>query len=286
MRLSTADAGEPPRAAFPPVVELDPGRLYLLGDTIALDGRISWVPKSARGWQPINTYVLTEGSDVLIIDPGIYAQRDTIRRQLASLVPEGNSVSVFVTRAEPDTAGNLGEISARYPVEKLYAGGGPNPFDAFEAVSEMDQKNRGTRIQMERMPYGYMVPVNAARGVEMMRPIIRLLSTYWGYDAATRTLFTSDSFGHTMRARNDGTKVLRERQSDRVDPSVVKAFLLSKFGWIEQARTTSLLDNFRSMRGDKVIERIAPGHGLVIEGVGIVEQHLDAMDTVLMELAA
>lgn len=158
-------------------VELVPDSLYLLGDSVELDGRVSWVPPGVRGWQPINCYALVEGTSVLIIDPGVYLQRLTVRRQLESFVPAGTPLSIFLTRAEPDSTGNLGEIASRYPVARLYSGGGPNPFDSFEAVMLMDPAHRGDRIQMERMPPGYAVPVGESRSVEVLHPSIRLLAT-------------------------------------------------------------------------------------------------------------
>jgi flavorubredoxin len=266
-------------------IALVPGRLWLLGGSIRLDGRISWVPAEARGWQPINTYVLIEDGGVLIVDPGIYAQHDLIGAQLESLVPRGAAVSIYLTRSEPDVSGNLGEVSSRYKVAHLFCGGGPNPFDAFESVGDIDQQNRGTRVQMERTATGYEVPVGGGRGVEIVRPIIRLLATYWGFDKATRTLFTSDSFGHNLQASPDAPRILRESNALPVDPQHVKAHLLAKFGWLAHARTQSILTSLRDMRRNRVIDRIAPGRGLVIEGRNRVEQELDAMEQVLGELA-
>lgn len=282
----TALAPAPDRARADDPVALVPGTLWLLGGSVPLDGRISWVPADARGFQPINTYVLVQDGGVLIVDPGVYAQHDLVGNQLERIVPRGSPVSIYLTRAEPDVSGNLGEVSARYKVDHLYCGGGPNPFDAFEAVGDIDQQNRGTRVQMERMPTGYEVPVGGGRGVEVMRPIIRLLATYWGFDAATRTLFTSDSFGHNLQAAPDGPRVLRDAAAGPVDASQVRAHLLAKFGWLQHARTRTILNNLRGLRKDRIIDRLAPGRGLVVEGRGRVGQELDAMERVLEELAA
>ena len=269
-----------------PPIELVAGKLYLLGASVALDGRISWVPAEVRGWQPINTYVLLEGASVLVVDPGVYAHRTIIREQLALLVEPGRKLSIFLTRPEPDVTGNIGELASCYPVERLYAGGGPNPFDAFESTMLMDPASRGNRIQMERMLPGFQMPLGDGRGVEMLRPTIRLLSTFWGYDAATCTLFTSDSFGHTVQASRDAERVLRSGAPSQSDTASVKAHLLAKFGWLAHAKTRSILDNFDEMRGSRIIDRIAPSHGLVIEGPEMVGRHLDAVRTVLEELAS
>lgn len=270
----------------PSPIELVAGRLWLLGASVVLDGRISWVPADVRGWQPLNTYVLIEGDSVLVVDPGVYALRTTVREQLAQLVEPGRKLSIFLTRPEPDVTGNIGEIASCYPVERLYAGGGPNPFDAFESATLMDPASRGNRIQMERMLPGFQMPLGEARGVEMLRPTIRLLSTFWGHDAATGTLFTSDSFGHTVQARADDDRVLRDGAPPQSELASVKAHLLAKFGWLAHARTRSIIDNLAEMRGRRNIERIAPSHGLVIEGREMVERHLNALNAVLEELAA
>jgi len=274
------------RTFAPGVVELVPDRLYLLGGSIKLDGRISWVPPDATGWQPVNAYVLREGDGVLVIDPGIYAHCDIIRRQLESVVPPGSPLSIYLTRAEPDSAGNIGEVASRYPVQMLFAGGGPNPFDAFEAAGQIDRKKRGDRIQMERLPPGYEIPVGGTRGVEVLRPVIRLLATYWAYDRETRTLFTSDSFTHVLQPTLESPRVVDGATPEQVDPAHVRAHILAKFGWLAHAKTQSIVNNLREMRGDRDIERIAPSRGAVIQGRAAVRQHLDAVETVLKELAA
>lgn len=263
-----------------------PGQLYLLGDSIELDGRITWVPSAARGWQPINTYLLREGGSLLIIDPGVYAHRAVLGEQLESLVPKGAGLSIFLTRAEPDVTGNIGEIASRFAVHRLYAGGGPNPFDAFEAASLLDPQNRGERVQVERMPPGFRVPLGAGREVEVLRPAIRLLATWWLYDAATRTLFSSDSFGHTVQARRDSPRVLWNGAPAQDGVESVKEHVLAKFGWLAAARTDEVVSNFRAMFEGRDIERIAPGHGLVIEGREMVTAHRRALERALQELSA
>lgn len=266
----------------PKAVELVADRLYLLGDSVELDGRVSWVPADVRGWQPVNCYVLLEHGSVLVVDPGVALHRRAVADQLETLVPPGTPVSIFVTRAEPDTTGAIGEMAARFPVERLYAGGGPNPFDSFEAVGEVAHGRE--RIQLERMAAGFEVPVGPGRGVEVLRPGIRLLATWWGYDAATTTLFTSDSFGHTVQAHPDDARVVSGPH--RVSPAEVRAHLTAKFAWLEHARTSALRDGTRAMFADRVITRIAPAHGLVIEGREAVDAHVAALDAALGELAS
>lgn len=269
----------------PEVVALVPDRLYLLGDSVELDGRISWVPERARGWQPMNCYVLREAGSVLVIDPGPAVFRETVADQLETIVAAGTPVSVLVTRAEPDTTGGLGEIARRFPVERLYAGGGPNPFDSFEAIGELDTAGRRERIQLERTAAGFSVPVGPGRGVEILRPSIRLLATWWGYDEPTGTLFTSDAFGHTVQPRSDGPRLLTG-EDPPPRPAEVVAHLGAKFGWLAHARTAVPRESTRDLFAGRAVTRIAPSHGLVIEGPQAVRAHLDAMDAALSTLSS
>jgi flavorubredoxin len=269
----------------PPALELSPGRLYLLGASIELDGRVSWVPEDARGWQPVNCYVLVEGEHVLVIDPGVFVHGPIVRDQLESILPAGSRLSVFVTRAECDTTGNLGEIAGRFRVDTLYAGGGPNPFDAFEAITLTDPDHRSERIQMERTPAGFSIPVGDTRAVEMLRPSIRLLATWWAYDPGTKTLFTSDAFTHSTQADPADPRVLDDPADPQCELPVVRAHLLSKFGWLAKARTDLILEQLRAVFDEHEVDRIAPQHGLVIEGPELVRRHVEAVETTLKEMS-
>ncbi|MEX2290294.1 MAG: hypothetical protein WD794_08225 [Mycobacteriales bacterium] len=268
------------------LVELVPDALYLLGSSIALDGRISWVPPEARGWQPSNCYVLLDDGHCLVVDPGPAVLGDVVVEQLQQLLPAGSPVSIFVTRAEPDTTGGIGAIARAFPVDRLYAGGGPNPFDSFEAAGEVQFGDRRERIQLERMPAGFRMPVGPARDLQVIPPSLRLLATWWAYDAATATLFTSDSFTHTLNELADGPRRLTAAMPAQQDPTQVAGHLTSKFEWLRHAKTTTLLDGVRALFDEYDVGRIAPAHGLVLEGRDVVHQHVEAVLEVLTDLAS
>jgi flavorubredoxin len=269
----------------PLAIELSPGRLYLLGASVELDGRISWVPPDASGWQPVNCYVLVEGDHVLVVDPGVTLHGAIVRDQLETIIPAGSPLSVFVTRAECDTTGGLGELAGRFKVETLYAGGGPNPFDAFEAITLTDPEHRSERIQMERTPAGFSIPIGETRALEMLRPSIRLLATWWGYDAGTRTLFTSDAFTHSVQAEPTDSRLLDDPEHAQCDTVAVRAHLLAKFGWLARARSELILEQLRAVFDEHEVDRIAPQHGLVIEGPDMVRRHVDALENTIKEMS-
>lgn len=263
-------------------VELVTDRLYLLGDAVELDGRVSWVPPHVRGWAPVNCYALVEPGAVLVVDPGPAVLRERVADQLEALVAPGTPVSVLLTRAEPDTVGGLGELDRRFGVRRLYAGGGPNPFDGFSAAADPDPGRR-ERIQLERTPDGFAVDVAPGRPVRMLRPAVRLLATWWAHDEATGTLFTSDSFGHAVLARRDGPRIVTAAGRPAVPD--VRDHLTAKFGWLAHARTPALREGTLALFDGRTVTRIAPGHGCVIEGQDAVRAHLDAVDAALADLA-
>ncbi|MCW2778603.1 MAG: hypothetical protein JWN17_2328 [Frankiales bacterium] len=269
----------------PGVVELVPGRLFLLGDDIALDGRISWVPADARGWQPSNCYALVEPGGVVVVDPGPRVLDEVVCAQLQTLLPPGTPLSVFLTRAELDTTGGLGALARAFPIARLYAGGGPNPFDSFEAAGDVQLGDRRERIQLERMPAG-AVPVGPGRGLQVLPPSIRLLATWWGYDEQTQTLFTSDSFTHTCNEVPGGPRVLDGTMPPQADPDRLRSHLTAKFAWLRHAKTPALWTDLQEVFRERPVARIAPGHGLVLEGEDVVQQHVAAVLDVLKDLAA
>jgi flavorubredoxin len=271
---------------IPAPVELVAESLYLLGDSVELDGRVSWAPPEVRARQPVNCYVLCDRDDALVIDPGVYVQRHTVGEQLGEIIAPGTPLSIFVTRAEPDSTGNIGEIASRYPIRRLYAGGGPNPFDSFEAVMLMDPAKRGERIQMERTRPGFAIPIGEERSVEVLRPSIRLLATWWGYDSSTRTLFTSDTFGHTVQSAPSERRVITGADPCQCDPARVRAHLLAKFGWLANAKTDAIRESLHTVFAERPVARIAPAHGLVLEGEEAVARHRRVLEEILEELAS
>lgn len=267
-------------------VELVPDKLFLLGGDIALDGRISWAPADARGWQPCNCYVLLEEENCLVVDPGPALLGETVVEQLKTLIPAGSTLSIFLSRAELDTTGGIGAIARAFPVDRLYAGGGPNPFDSFEAAGDVQFADRRERIQLERMPTGFAMPIGPRRRLEVVAPTLRLLATWWSYDDATGTLFTSDSFTHSFNPGERGPRLLTDATSEQGRPGQLQAHLTAKFEWLHHAKTPTLRRGLESVLQDRRITRIAPAHGLVLEGEAVVAQHVETMLAVLQELAS
>jgi len=108
-------------------VEVVPGALYECGGMIPLDGRVSWMSREARGYQPVSGYVLTTETGALLVDTGVALHQQDVFAQISSALGERTEVDLFFTRAELDCVGNLGAVanafSIRGPLDTLPASG-------------------------------------------------------------------------------------------------------------------------------------------------------------------
>ena len=256
------------------------GRLFVAGGYIRADGRTSWLPDSALGWQPANCYALLDQDRCVLIDTGVAAHAELVVEQLQAVVPTGVPLSIFLTRAELDCIGNVGPISERLEVEGVFAGGNTNPFDAFDAV---ESARATVRVHVGKRTGAAPIALSESRSLEVLDAPLRLLATYWVFDAATGTLFTSDSFGHQLVDSTDSRRVVTD--DDECVPHVVEQYLLAKFGWIAEADTTPVRAALEAVFANRKVEIIAPTNGCAIVGRAAVAAHYEAVQGVLARLS-
>jgi flavorubredoxin len=254
------------------VLEVVPNQLFAVGAPLPFDGRASWNPDSAVGYQPWNVYLLRGESDV-IIDTGVAALRDPIMQGLGKLLAREAPVRVFLTRSQLDCIGNLGALASTYKLVDVFTGGVRNPFDQFDAATSTDERARGIGVarSLENPP------------LEIFTTPLRLLATYWGYDEVTRTLFTSDAFAHCTIADPDATPLLDTVTADSVHRSQVRDHLIAAFWWLPVANTTAIANHLRTFFATHEVEIIAPNRGCVLRGKDIVDRHIAMILDVLSE---
>jgi flavorubredoxin len=270
--------------ALQPAVELVPGRLWVIGGTVSLDGGVTWAPADGTQ-QPLNAYLLREGGQSLLVDAGVKLHEDLVRAQLNSLLPPGSRLSIFLTRAEYDCFGALAAIASDYQVERIYTGGTQNPFDAFEEVTGFAQSWDG-RLQLGRQAVGHTQTVDTSGGLEVITPALRVLATFWGYHTACRTLFTSDVFGHTSLPEPGAPRVITDATADPSTLESVREHLLARFFWLSQANTRAMVENLRSVFEEREIAIVAPSHGRVLKGERTVRRHYELLRDVLTGLGS
>lgn len=257
--------------------------LFRLGGTVRLDGRLSWAPADAKGFEPINAYLLRDGPTALLIDAGVAVHRQQIIDQLRTLLDPGTRLSVLLTRFEPDCLINLGAIKDTFRVERVYGGGVSNPFDFFDDVSTDAQVRHSYEVEILRQRPGDCIPVGSSRKVKLLATSLRLLTTFWAYDGDSKTLFTSDAFGYLPSGDPDERPVVNTGRA-AVDVERMKEHLLAKLGWLVGADTRPLQRDLAALFGEHDIEMLCPSHGSILEGRDTVQRHLEAMQAILRDV--
>jgi flavorubredoxin len=254
------------------------GKLYALGGTVELDGRVSWVPRTASGYQPVNCYLLVEGERALLIDSGLPVHLAQITSQLEQLIGDDTIFSVYVTRAEMDCVGNVAALTATFDTEAVLTGGVYNPFDGFDQITA-ESRGEGDQPVLRILP-GEAVELGRERQVEVLRPPLRMLTSFWAYDSATCTLFTSDVFGYGSAAAREYRPVIRARE-DRSTAATVREETQAKYWWLPVVDRASLIEGLDEIFAAREIRRIAPTHGFVLEGAELVARHYALLREVL-----
>ncbi|MDR6688402.1 flavorubredoxin [Arthrobacter sp. 1088] len=258
-------------------------KLTVLGGNIPLDGRVSWVPQGATGFQPSNAYLLAEGTSSLLVDSGLAVHSEEILDDLAELIGEGGGVSIFFTRSEMDCVSNLERIAGRFDIERLFTGGVINPFDAFDDLSRMALRGRRHQIDAHRTEEGDSlaraaeIQIAPGRVLQVESPLLRLLPTFWGWDQETGTLFTSDTFTHGVMDRPDGKRIIDSTVEDTTTVEQVAGHLYAKYEWIPRSTCEPLREWLQDKFDTLDPEIIAPSRGCVLKGRDVVRRHLDFM---------
>ncbi len=264
-------------------VELVPGRLYALGDSVELDGRVGWVPRDARGWQPHNSYLMLEGNKAMLIDSGPAILESTILAQLERLLDPDSELSLFLSRSELDSIGNAVAICDRLRVQTVYTGGIINPFDAMDqiALASGGRPQMGNLNSPERTRR--VIELGNGRGLTVVPAPVRMLAAFWSYDTGTKTLFTADMFGQHVW----GEPGYRPAVEDDEDPTTLESFTRSteaRYWWLRGSHTRLLAENMARVFSDHDVERIAPIHGCCVTGAAAVARYRDLMLQMLAEL--
>lgn len=267
------------------ITEIVKDKLYCLHNPFALDGRFSAYPKRTKGWLSANCYVLKEPEGAYMLDTGFPAHRQSVMAQLARVVDRRTPLSLFPLRVtEYMSVGNGLAITRDFNVRDCYA-------TSPEAVLWLDLESTSAdrvlpdvasqvlRGEMRLDPSGC-----GRRPVVACTAPIRLLSTAWLYDAATKTLFSSDTFTHVSSREPSGPWLIAG-DDGVTSKAFVRSFLLETgYWWLEGARTAALRKGVRRVIETYDIETICPGYGAILKGREAVERQFDVLDEVLAEL--
>ncbi len=275
------------RTGNPKIRELGKGSLFALQNPMELDGRVSSYPADARGHSVTNCYLLRQPDAAWLIDTGFGGDEPALRAQIESLIPRTLPLSLLPLRLnEFMSIQNIDPFVQYFNVKECFTG---NPDAAFwfdfgagsdSGQNTLDRLNITTIAREETIPIG-----SQGRPVVVYQAPIRLIATRWIYDAATKTLFTSDMYTHTWRDRPDGPWIIQDGDDDPTDFDHVRSFLLNtRYWWLEGVDTAALRKGMNAILDKHDIETIAPGYGCILRGRKTVQKHIKLVDDVLKSL--
>lgn len=272
---------------FSGITELSPGGVYALQNSFELNGRISAYPDCARGYSVSNCYLLKTEDRAILLDTGYAAHEAEILMQIESLIAPGTPLSLFPLRInEFMSVSNAMAIAKQFNVVECFSNV-PDIEDWIEFETLRGQtRNPTLKTTIIERGDRSRVCLGAGRMIDVLNAPIRLISTRWIYDPASKTLFSSDMFSHLWSDRADGPWLLGDNDTDDVtDFAFVRSFLLNtRYWWIEGANMAPVRKAVADVRDRFDIENIAPGYGRILLGRRHVDRQFAVLDDVLDQL--
>ncbi len=277
------------------VIDLAAGKLFALPNPYALDGRVTSHPDDARGFAPQQVYVLLEGSSALVIETGYTVQEQTVLAQLDQVLGPSTTVSLFpLSMGEFRSVCNTRPIVERFNVRTLFG-----PFQDGsswvdfrpELVPPGEDVGGGKMadldVEVVSGSGGVLIDLGEAgtRRVLALNAPLRLLPTNWIYDAATRALFTSDTFTHVWRPTSEGPWVVTEGDDTTTLDELIDYLLRTRFWWLSGANAEPLRQGMAEVFDSYDIEIVAPSFGCVLQGREVVARHHELLQEALRVLA-
>src|SRR5688572_29037137 len=88
--------------------------VLVLSDLVPIDGRVSWLPPLASGFEPYNEYLVLAGDNALLFETGVAAHGPSLVQSLKEALGS-RRLAVYPSRIELDSIGNLGRILEEIP---------------------------------------------------------------------------------------------------------------------------------------------------------------------------
>jgi flavorubredoxin len=241
--------------------------VLVLSDLVAANGR-SWLPPGAKGFEPFNKYVFVSKDGVLLVDTGVAAHGAVLVESLRRIVGS-RWIMVVVTRIELDCTSNLGRIVDNFPKVQVATVTKNNPPLGLVHYEHALPFETATRLT-----YGQRLGDLGFDRLRSIAPPVRLLNTTWLHDEVTNTLFTSDFFGGDLLAVPDDP-IVRRDFAGLPATQVLRRHVLTKFEWLEHARTGPLRAAWDKLFAEVKPEVLAPGLGRIQSGRDLVARVTD-----------
>lgn len=271
------------------IVPLVPDKVYALQNLVPLDGRVAAFPQSAKGYAPINCYLLKQGDHAMMLDTGFKAHRESILRAMEAVLGLEGTVTLFPLRMnEFMSVCNAMAIAERFHVDGCISVLRDAAFwvdlESIEAAEVLSANTRLRTILIagnERLQLGR----GTSRSVQLYQSPVRLIATRWVHDPETKTLFTSDMFSGLHVGTPDAACTVEDPADDHTTVEDMIRFLVgTRYWWLEGAATDALRRGLGKIFDTCDITTLAPGYGKIIRGRALVERHYAMMDEALRRL--
>ena len=272
------------------------GRIYLLGGSVRIDGRISWYGDADLGrYLPFNSYLLVEEDQVLLVESGVPAVFANMTSQLKKIPEAGAGIArLAVTRNEPDCVANIPRLVRECGLKTVHSPGLMNtlqyfPADGFD-LNEKSFSHRTTELQMFDFGVGCTpaapggtIEVSHGRSLEILAVPLKVLPTAWFYDRTTRTMFCSDTFSDETAVADDVKLMTIVDDHDRMVERFHESFT-RKFDWLARSDLSSVISDMKRIFDQYEIDMLAPNRGLAVRGSDAVKAKTNALLTALKTL--
>ena len=252
---------------------------------------VSWLPPRLPGFLPVTAYALRDGTEWLAVDTGLPIHWPALRDALAPTLAGAARRRMVNTRRERDCMANLHAMARAFGIAEIPYVGVLNPVELLDAVEDAETEARiramapvSPPVRTTRIEVGEVLRIGRLR-LEPLRVQLRLLATNWFHEGVTGTLFTSDAFGWLTRP-DAVSPLVRAPDEAPLDPAPLARTLARKFDWLVGIDPAPILADLDAIFAARVIERLCPGYGLVIEGESAVREALAAMRQAIATLAA
>jgi hypothetical protein len=264
--------------------------LTALCNTYEVDGQVSWHSPAVRGFATANCYVVQQDGDALLIDTGLTVHGPALESQVRDTLRAEAALSILTLRqGEFDSVCNLLPLVERFGVRTLYGqfddilrwADFRNDFDVAAGWVPTSGEVSSVRLSREAT---LTLGRHDVRRLHVFRPLLRLLSTHWVYDEASRTLFTSDTFAYVVRPAESGPWTVTA-EDDTVTVDHIRDHLLNtRYWWVAESDVTAVRRDLGAVFDRFDVEHIAPAFGAVISGRAAVARHLAMLDESIARL--
>ncbi|MDX6590822.1 MAG: hypothetical protein QOJ13_18 [Gaiellales bacterium] len=210
---------------------------------------------------------LIVGDDAsLLVEAGLPNDHRVVAEHLDALLADAPALRyIWPTHQETPHAGGIGRLLARYPTASVCG----NVKDYHLFFPEL--KNR-----LVPTAFGDRIDLGGTEFVAV-EPVIRdLITTQWGFDTRSRTLFTADGFAYAHHHAADQCGRLAEEVPELDIPDMTGLFTDQSLTWARYTTMEPYVERLDRLLDDLEVQVVAPTHGLPVTDVRAVMPRITA----------